>query len=814
MTRRRLPVLLFLALPVFAAGAAAARAQQIPPGAEQVLRNMSPQEIQRRLLESGLTEAQIRDRLRRAGYDPSLADRYFGSEMGAAEMQGAPEDAEFLNALRSVGVSLRLSSDTLQARMGLPTFAEEGLDSLAAEDADPLALPVFGSDVFRRYTTQFDPVLTGPVGSGYRLGPGDELVLVVTGDVELAYRLDVTREGYVIIPDVGQVFVNGLDVGQLEGRLANRLGQVYSGLRRSPPTTHFDISLGRLRTNQVYVVGEVERPGAYQVSSVATLLEGLYAAGGPRDAGSYRQVVLRRGDRVVGTFDLYRYLTAGETPHDLRLEEGDVVFVPPVGAQVAVRGEVQREAWFEVVEGEDLSTLVTFAGGVRAGARTDRIQVDRILPVGVRSAGQDRVILDVDLDAVRSGARAFPMEGGDEVRVFPLLEERRGWVGIDGAVYHPGTYQLRPGATVGSLVEWAGGTTPDVLEPAVHVSRLDRTNGVRSLIRAELPAGLAVPLQEFDEVTLFGRDSLLTPDSVAVFGFVQNPGRYPLSHGATAEDVILLAGGFAQGADPRRAEVVRTESVAGDGRSIGKSTVVALSESIPRVTADLLGTLPPLADSLAWSGDVTLRRGDEVYVRMFPGYREPQRVTVSGEVVSPGTFVLERMDERLSTVLRRAGGLTPEAFPEGVRLVRDGIIVGMNAEEALADPGGVEDPVLMAGDRVVVPVYDGTVLVRGAVAFDTRVVYRRGMGLGDVLAQAGGATPDADQGRISVEYANGQRATVTRWMGITWSRPAIRPGSAVFVPAKQEGGGTNWDAVFTKVVTLTSVVATVAIAFR
>jgi polysaccharide export outer membrane protein len=795
----------------------------IPGVAQQMLSNLTPQQIQARIEASGLTPAEIRDRLQRAGYDPSLLDAYLGGTTTTTPAQ----DATFLQELQSIGV-LRVAglpgvSDTLglQGLTGLDTLLQR-TDTSRMRGMPDTTLHVFGMDVFSRRTTQFNPVLTGPVGPDYRLGPGDQLNLILTGDVELAYQLDVTREGYVVIPDVGQVFVNGLTLGQLRDELYTRLGKVYSGVKRTPnATTHFDVSLGALRTNQVYVVGDVQRPGAYQVSSVATILEALYDAGGPAESGSFRSVIVRRGGKEVGAFDLYRYLTAGETPVELRLEEGDVVFVPPVGIQVALRGEVRHPALYELLPGEGLPDLVRYAGGLKPSASQSRIQVDRILPVGQRQNGRDREVLDVDYDSVAAGAEAFPLHAGDQVEVFPVLDQRRGWVQIDGAVYRPGTYELQPQSTVASLVARAGGPLPDVLAPILHVSRLDTLNGTRSLIRGSLAAAGSLPLEEFDEVTLFGQDSLLVPDSVSVYGLVQQPGTYPLAKGMNAEDLILDAGGFAQSADPRQAEVVRTRGLSGTNGHVSRSTYVALSGRIPYADSSAVDSLPPLVAENGQdpppvpAATVQLQPGDEVFVRQLPNYRPPRRVTVTGEVREPGIYVLQSMDERLASLVRRAGGLTPQAFADGIRLIRDSTIVAVDVQNAMKHPGSVDDPVLADGDSVVVPIYDPTVLVRGAVQFSTRVTYRNGMDLGDVLSAAGGLTSDADGGRTSVQYANGQRATLKHFLGITYSTPSIQPGSSVFVPRKPQGGpGFDWNSALTRILAVTSTMATLYIAIH
>ncbi len=804
-----------------ALGAPVQLAGQVPPPGtdlRQLAQTMSPDEIVRRLQASGLTRAQVRDRLRRAGYDPSLADPYFDALESGSTLERTAGDSAFMEALAGIGVTLREDAlggvperEPLLERDSL--YLPGGRGFLAAEpDTTP---QVFGRDVFRRVSSSFDPILTGPVGRNYRLGPGDEILLVLTGDVELVYTLDVTRGGYVVIPDVGQLLVHGLTLAQLEDRLYDRLGQVYSGVRRSPEaTTRFDVSLGRLRTNQVRVVGSVVRPGSYQVSSVATLLEALYLAGGPTEQGSFRRVALRRQGEEPVVLDLYPFLTSGDMENDPRLQEGDVVFVPPVGDQVTVRGMVRRPAIYEMKEQEGLPALVRFAGGLLPDATTERARVDRILPPADRTGGVSRVLLDAPLGDVLSGAREFDLYAGDEIQVFPVQRRLRQRVTIGGAVWRPGQYELRPGTTVGSLVERAGGPTEDALQADILVSRLDLATGTRSALRVDLNSNPPGPLlQEFDEVRVFQADTLLVPDSVAIYGFIQNPGRYPLSQGITAGDLVLLAGGFRKGAAPWSAEVVRLQTGDASRQDLSTSRMVRLRDGLPYPDPELLANRPDSVDTFLSEMEVTLQDDDEVFVRLLPGYVTPQRVSLEGEVVSPGPYQLTRQDERFSSLMARAGGVTEAAFPDGVRLIRDGVAVGVDYGRAMAEPGSTHDPVLASGDRIVIPVLDNTVLISGAVVFESRAVHRQGMSLNDFIAQAGGFAQDADRDRVSVEYANGSRAVVSKTLWLFRNSPRVEPGSTIFVPRKADTGqGFNWDSALSRVLAVATTLATVYIA--
>src|SRR5881275_883237 len=302
--------------------------------------------IRQRIAQSGMTPDQIRARLQASGYPPTLLDAYLGGQTPgqAAPVPGTQE----LAAIQSLGLqSMATAGEVLPVDTGLVRSVAGGKSG------------VFGVDVFQRTTTQFLPLLAGPVPADYKLGPGDQLVLILTGDVELAYTLQITREGFILVPQVGQLYVSNLTLDQLRDVLYARLGRVYSGVKRAASaSTRFDISVANVRANQVYVVGEVAQPGAYQISSLGTVLTGLYAAGGVTERADMRSVEVRRAGKPLATLDLYDYLLHGDTRNDIRLQTGDVVFVPVHGTRVQVTGAVTRPAIYDLKPGETLPDLV------------------------------------------------------------------------------------------------------------------------------------------------------------------------------------------------------------------------------------------------------------------------------------------------------------------------------------------------------------------------------------------------------------------------------------------------------------------------
>jgi polysaccharide biosynthesis/export protein len=781
-------------------------------------RPISQAEALQWLRQSGMTRSELRAQLQQLGFDPALADAYF--DMAGTAGLAAQSD-EFLLGLEGAGVTRRLGQpESLRRDMSDPFLQEAYLLRLLATQVMPFVPDtIFGRDLFRRSTTQFQADALGPVDASYRVAAGDELVLLLTGDVELAYQLEVTREGFVVVPDAGQVPVSGATLRELESRLRGRLARVYSGVAGG--TTHVQVSLGRLRSNLVYIVGEAERPGAYQVAGGASVFNALYQARGPNENGSFRNIEVRRGDRVIARVDLYDYLVSGDPRGDVRLEHGDIVFVPVAGPRVWLKGAVRREALYELRDGDDLASLVGYAGGFQARAHVQRIQIDRILPPGQRSPGRDRVLQDIDLVSFlrRQEPQRVGLQDGDIVQVFTVSDRRRHRVTLSGDVRRPGVYEWLPGMTLGQLLSRADGLEESAYTARAHIFRLIEEDGRRRLIRTELSNPEVVqtlPLIDLDSIVVFSREQLANPRHVTIDGFVKNPGRYELAEGMSLRDLVLAAGGFVDGAHTPEAEVAR---------SADHRTRTARMAEVIRVPLEALGYGGPASDERARQPDLPdwtpggdefeLQHGDRVFVRRSPGYFASQTVAVSGEVLFPGSYVLESRQETLVDVLRRAGGLAPEARAEGLQLMRAGTLVSTDLRAALQNPGSRFNVVLLPGDSLHIPALDPTVLVTGAVAFESRVLFKPGERLDYYVQRAGGYTDIADRKRVAVIYQDGGRAVVQR-TALVRRTPEIGPGSAIYVPEKppRELQGINWMAVISATSAVLGATATLLIALR
>jgi protein involved in polysaccharide export with SLBB domain len=828
--------------------APALRAQQLPtPDQARRLLETRPDlagQIRREITSSGLTPDQIRARLRASGYPEDLLDTYLRSPGSARDSLagGLPSD-DVLDAVGALGLSdttdARTQRDSLRgllrrrrlrdprdtARLGRDTreARDVPLDSLAdapdsLADPDPLVadsldrlttrrrplvrrvradaadtgMTIFGLNVFAGATTQFDPNLAGPVDASYRLGPGDRLVLLITGDAERAYTLDVTREGFVVVPGVGELPVASLTLGQLEDLLYQRLGRVYSGLRRGPgATTRFSLNVARLHTNQIYVLGDVDEPGSYRVSSAGTALTALYAAGGPTPNGSLRRVEVRRAGRVVDTLDLYDYFLRADGSHDPRLQSGDVVFVPVHGARVRVYGEVVRPATYELRAGETLADALRAAGGFTAAAVRRRVQVSRILPPNERSGGDaGRVMVDVNLGAE---VPAFALEPGDVIRVFPVNERVARRVTVKGDVWSPGVVGFAAGMKLAEAIRMAGGLKPDAYLGQVLVSRLRPADSARVQLRGAFrdATGATVDdlvLQDDDEIRVFSVGEMKPATYVAITGAVRRPGRYAYREGMTLRDLVLVAGGLDRRAYLGEAEIA-TPPAEGDALPNGR---LAVARRVPLDSTYLL--VPDRGDRN--DGQAGPRAAPEVALAPFANvlvFAQPdgvaeraRRVTLTGEVRLPGTYTLLSKDERLSDLIARAGGPTKAAYAGGVAFYRTRGVgrIGVDLPHVLRDPRYRDNLLLQDGDSVHLPAYSGVVEVQGAVNAPRAVTWVPGKGLDYYVRAAGGATRLGDMRRAYVTQPDGAVESMVARRLMPDEVPTPKPGSVVYVTAR------------------------------
>lgn len=780
-------------------------------------------QLRQRILSSGMTPDQIRARLRAEGYPETLLDSYMGRGGAAA---GTPS-ADVFDAVGALGLADDDDLAELMAlgrmspvdtRAGTARSARPSLDTIPADSG----MVIFGLSLFRESSSLFLPNLDGPVDAGYRLGPGDQLVLILTGDVEAAHSLDVTREGFIVIPQVGQLSVANLTLRELEDLLFARLARAYSGIRRGAgATTQFSISVAKLRSNQVFVTGDVVAPGSYRVTSAGSALTALYAAGGPSEHGSLRRIEVRRGGRVVSTLDAYDYLLRGDASHDVRLQQGDIVFVPVHGPRVRMVGAVTRPATYEAKEGESVADLIAAAGGLRSTAAGRRLAIERVLPRDDRTVGRERALIEVSFGA-DGAVPAVRIEDGDIVRV-PLVADRvRSQVVVKGHVWSAGPQGFVPGLTLTEALRRAGGAKPDAYIGTVHVSRL-LADSSRIQLRASLvdtTGAMAEPfaLQDDDEVTIYSRTNFRTAQYVVISGAVRNGGRFPWRAGMTLRDLVLFAGGLEENAFVKEAEIARRP--AGLSEGVTARTLRVAIDSSYVIDA---GVRAPVA------ADVELQSHDNVLIFRDPEWREPRTVVVTGEVQFPGRYTLTSRAERLSQLVGRAGGLTAEGDADGaffsrltdtattmlaraterrrsltgqataldapeIKTAADSaqsaadamgrrLRVGLDLATAIRRPSRSDDVILENGDSLHIPKRRQIVEVRGAVNAPTALTHA-GRRLGYYVDAAGGTTERAQGRRAYVIQPNGKIQSQRRFLGIVVASPTPRPGAVVVVPER------------------------------
>lgn len=740
-------------------------------------------QLRQRFLSSGLTKDQVHARLRAEGYPEDLLDPYLGNATGAAAMPG---DSVFA-AVRLLGVADSADLATLGARQPVQNPGPRPMPlPVASSDS---GTSIFGLDVFASSTSQFEANVSGPVDANYRLGPGDVLVLILTGDVQSSYQLDVTREGFVVVPQVGQIYVANLTMAQLESVLTTRLGRAYSGIRGG--TTHFSVSVARLRSNQVYVTGDVRKPGSYVISSAGTALTALYAAGGPTQNGTLRRVEIRRNGKLADSLDVYDYLIRGDASHDARLETGDVLFVGVHGAQVRIVGEVARPATYELKPSETLGDLIRNAGGFRATAARQRVLIERIVAPDQRlGQGSDRVTIDVTSDgATPTTATSIPLQNGDIVRVFAIASRVRNRIVVQGNVYQPGALGLSPRMMLSDALRKAG-LKPDTYLGQVLVTRT-RSDSSRLQLRAVLAdtTGRVVndfALQEDDDIRVYSIGTFRADRYVAIGGAVKNGGRFPYREGMTLRDLVLLANGVLESAYLKEAEIARLPESRDSGRTATTIRVPLDSTYLFERKASTIYLGPPgLPASASGAPEVMLEPYDNVLILQQPDWELQRTVTLQGEVRFPGAYALARKTERLSDVIRRAGGLTDEAYADGVVFVRNQNNigrVGIELPNALADYNSNDNLILRDGDSITIPPRNAIVMVGGAVNRPSALAYVAGKGINYYIAAAGGAARNGDASRAFVAQPGGKLETVRHHFLMPSSLPEPRAGSVVTVP--------------------------------
>lgn len=761
------------------------------------LSQFSPEQIRLKISQAGLSEAEAIQLAKEKDID---LEQYLRQERAAQATITTPTETMLEQQ------KLRLQIPIRPKITNVPAFKNR-------EIAD--TLPPFGFDLFRLSPAAFEPNVNIPTPASYLIGPGDEIIINVWGQTQLTYQLTVARDGYVVIPTVGKVQISGLTIDQAKQKLLQQMTLVYEGLRNGGPdaNTFLDVSLGKLRTIQVFVMGEVIQPGGYALSGLSTAFTALYYAGGPNVNGTLRNLQIIRDNKVISQADFYEFALYGRKTGDVRLQDGDVLFVSPAGKRVAIYGSVMRNAIYELKQNETISDLIKMAGGLAFDAYTDRIHIERVIPFEQRNQ-YSKNFLDIDLNFNSKDellSSNYLLEDGDVVSVLSINRERENLVIIQGNVWKPGKYAITPDMTVRELILKADSLKENTFMEKATILRTRIEDKKKEILNFNLALALEgdeqnnLKLQRLDVVTIYDRDFFIPRHPVKIYGAVNKPGTYERTEGMTVSDLIILAGGVQTGADLSRIEVARLDT-----------------SKIKNISKLIYTSLP----NDYWNADrsrcILLEDFDVVSVRMKPEFKTTKTVTVRGEVKYPGTYAIEFEGERLSSLIKRFGGFKETAYLEGVRFFRSTAVGGIDLKnisqtvtqvldttgrplpvpmrlaqedvpidirDVLSNPGGRSDLILEDSDEIIVPRDPGVVYVQGQVHLPSSVPYKKGASLKYYLKQAGGVTPNGDADNIVVILPNKQKWESSGFFLIP--DPEILSGSTIMVPFKMKEPSTT-----------------------
>ncbi|MFN8429953.1 MAG: SLBB domain-containing protein [Spirosomataceae bacterium] len=682
----------------------------------------------------------------------------------------------------------------------------------------------FGSSVFSN--TKFDPTANVNVATpnNYVLGPGDKLNLDIYGYSQATQTATVNTDGFIVLQRAGIVNVAGLNIEEAEKKIKNALSKVYLGLNSGngyPANTFLKISLIGYRSIKIKITGEVIAPGTYTVTSFTSMLNALYACGGPNDIGTYREIKLIRNNRVVSTLDLYDVITKGFSKGDMLLKEQDNIQVGPYISRVAVEGNMKRTGLFEILPHENLNVVLNYAGGFDQYAYSDRIKIYRNTPT-------ERKILDVKSDEFNK----TPIQSGDSLVIGKILDRFENIVSINGAVFRPGEYSLDNNKTLSSLIKSAEGLKEESLQGRINIIRTNEDLSIQniSVNLADINAGRVsdVVLKRLDEVFVPSIFELTETSFVKIQGAINNPlavdgVQVPFVKNMTIQDLIVKVGGLTEAASLSKVEVVRRK------RNVDPKQMDAqISEIIEfEIQPDLVVENK--------KETFYLLPFDEVFIRTSPNYEKQNFVTLKGEVIFPGKYGIKYKDEKISDLINRAGGLSPQSYIKGATLVRKTLLsdyeknqrdevltnlnlntkikaattkapeeteeilteeeealdnqivesVGIDLEKILKNPGSAEDLILQDGDVVNIPKRLQTIRIEGEVLYPTTVKYNSGLNFLDYISRSGGFTKKSARGRAFIIYPNGSVDRTRKFLFVR-IHPKVEPGSEIVIPGKTE----------------------------
>tara|TARA_Y100000590_G_scaffold177610_2_gene202805 strand:- start:4930 stop:8004 length:3075 start_codon:yes stop_codon:yes gene_type:complete len=725
---------------------------------------------------TGMSESQANDIVKGQGYtDQNIKAAVnkenrgkIGVTKSGSEVKGVVTvpDAEESNVVRDGEPVLEAKSPIGDDQ--LPIIGEEGLEVIDEKDlkldseaqAGGQPLTYFGYDIFKGDPALFQATSVGAVDPDYLIGPGDEIIVMLWGETQFRQVLTVDREGFVFIPEIGQVFVNGLNLNLLESKLYRVLSQSYASLnpQSRKPTTFLDVSLGNLRPLRIQVIGEVAQPGAYTVSPSATLFSALYYFNGPTTLGSLRDIRLIRGGKEIASIDFYDYLLTGKKLRDQKLQLDDVIFIPKRLKTVSIDGEINRPGIFELNPEEKLVDLIAMAGELKITAYLDRAQIDRIVPFDKRAVlGMDRMFTDVSLEEILKTKKAFPLQDGDNIQVFSVLDLRKNVVEIRGAVTRPGSYDLGEALRLSELIANADGLLGDAYLDRVDVVRI-KPDFTEQLIKLNLKKALEkdlsndIELQGLDRIRIYSMTEMVPRTYVSINGHVKRPGRYLLQENMSLYDLLFKAGGFVDEEFKKRTYLKRAELVRVKENSDEKE-IIPFNLGLVFVKQGLANT--------------NLRTDDAVRVYSVNEIEgETRYISITGNVKLPGRYELFEENMKVHDLLFKAGGFDdPQrkatVFLERADLIRydenriTQTIIPFHLGQVLANERSKQNFKLQSGDEIRVysqRVFNNvrSVSIDGVVRSPGTYTLKTGMTVKDLILEADGVSEDVYRYKIEV----------------------------------------------------------------
>ncbi|WP_287935878.1 SLBB domain-containing protein [Duncaniella freteri] len=673
---------------------------------------------------------------------------------------------------------------------------------------------IYGHKIFNTQALSFEPSENLATPQNYRLGPGDEVIIDIWGTSEDHLREMISPEGSIMIAQIGPVYLNGMTISDANKQIKNAFSRKYAGM--SEAETDVQVTLGQVRTIQVDILGEVATPGTFRMSPFSSVFHALYLSGGINDIGSLRNIQVLRNNKKVAGVDIYEYLFNGKTNGNIRLQEGDVIIVPPYEQLVSIDGNVKRPMYYEIKPDETIKTILDYAGGFTGDAYSGMVRLER-------QSGTENELYNIE----RGEFGSYRLKDGDMITVGTILDRYANRVELKGAVYRPGMFAIgRDIRTVSDLIRKADGLTDNAYDDRALLYREgpDMQLQIIALDLKNIMAGISpdVELKRNDIIEISSIDDLTDRGDITIAGQVTNPGTYPYAENMTVEDIILQAGGLLEGASTARVDVSR--------RIVDPTSVTATQQLSHVYSVSIDGGF-----AVGKGEHFVLKPYDRVVVRKSPGYGAQTTVEINGEVLFDGEYVLQRRNERVSELVKRAGGVIEGAYIKGASLSRklteaeyiarketlrlamannqagqadslalskievsDTYNVGIDLQKALNNPGSTYDLVMQPGDVLYVPQEQSTVKITGDVMFPNAVVYEPGKKLSYYIDQAGGYGQQAKKGKAFIVYLNGTVAKAKK-------NTPIEPGCQIIVPSKPKNSGTDWTKILTLATSFTSV---------